>query len=479
MKTSNKVKTFYIILILVSAILIAKVSTTYQNSLKPELEINSLIFSPFKPSTGTIETIKLEVKNSGKTPANNFEVCLKDNGNTVNKVIIKSLAPGKKTTVIFDYEFSCPGEHILNVKIDCKNSVKESNKRNNTLTMRFDVAKSTEKALVYKTKLGDSWFSTQHGGSSPVIVNGRIYLGGKNRYFFCIDKNNGNIIWKFEVEDAGIYPGIYTTPAFYEDYVYFGATGSNVIETLGHIYSLNAKTGKERWHFETDADVSAVNIYNGKLFALDRTGTLYCINAIKGNLIKKVKTEGMNDILCATMSIKNNRLYIKTECFHFIYLSAFDANDLHKLWFTKIKKSPSDISDSLIAVNGLLYVNGKYCIDSRSGKIIWINKTSSGLSVLDKYLFVLTKDGELYKIDLTNGSIIWKEIIESSTAPLYAKNNILIIGTTSGNVYLINERYGEIIEKFKTNSTITVKPYLYEDFVYIVSEDGYLYCFKK
>ncbi len=475
----SKIKPLILTAILTGTVLMAAIITKQQNRITPELTINSLTFYPFKPTTESIETIKFQLKNTGSIAAKNFTVCLKDNGNIVNEEFVKTLSPGKEMEITFDYEFTTPGNHTLTVKIDCTNTLEESNKRNNTVKIHFNVAQNPEKALIYKTKLGKTWFSTNYGGSSPAIFKNKIYVGGKNRCFFCINKDSGKIIWEFKVKDAGICPGIYTTPVFYNGNVYFGTTGTNSIESCGHIYALNAETGKEKWHFETDADVSAIKIYNGELFALDRNGNLYCLNASIGNLVGKIKTNEMSDILCTSLATENNKLFLKTECFDYIYLTAFEADTKKKIWSIKIRKSSSDMPGTVITLNGLIYLNGKYCVDANTGKILWINKASCGLSVLDKYLFVLTKDGELYKIDLTNGTTIWKEAIEPSTAPLYAKDNTIVIGTTSGNVYLISENYGEIIEKFKTNSTITVRPLLYKNHVYIVAEDGYLYCFKK
>ncbi len=474
-----KVRHCILIIILVATVITATIVTKRQSELKPELMINALTFYPFKPATGSIETIKFQLQNTGNAPAKNFEVCLEDNGNIVNREFVKILSPGKKTTINFNYEFTSPGEHTLTVRVDCTNTLKGLNKHNDIIKMHFEVAENPEKSLVYKTRLGNAWFSTNYGGSSPVIFKNKIYIGGKNQYFFCINKDTGKIIWKFKVKNAGIYPGIYTTPVFYGKNVYFGTTGSNAMESLGHVYALDADSGKERWEFETDADVSLIKIFKKELLAVDRNGNIYCIDAYKGNLLQKFKTNEMNDILCASMAIENNTIYIKTECFDFIYLTALEGNTKREIWSIKIKKNSSDMPGSVIALNGLLYLNGKYCIDSKTGKIIWINKASCGLAALDKDLFVLTKDGELYKVDLTNGSIIWKEAIEQATAPLYAKNNILVIGTISGNVYLISEDYGKIIERFKTNSAITIKPLLYGNRLYVVSEDGYLYCFKK
>ncbi len=475
-------KPIVLITISIIALLTAISVTKYQNRLKPELSIIYLSFSPYKPFEGDIETIKFEVENTGKITAKNFEVCLKDNGTLVNKEVIDFLAPNKKVPVVFNYEFTSPGNHLLSVEIDCKNAIKESNKRNNCVKMKFNVEESIDKFLVYKVKLGNEWFTTNYGGASPVISGNRIYIGGKNRYFLCINKTTGKLIWKFTVKNAGSYPGIYTTPVLHKGNVYFGATGTDPVRSSGYLFSLNADTGKEQWEFKTEADISSIALHNNKLFALDRDGVLYCLDATKGSLIKKYKTNNVNDILCSSIKAASNILYLKTENSNFTNLMAIDKSLKKVIWSVKIKRDSSAIPvpDSFILLNNLIYLNGKYCIDAISGKMIWINKNiGSGVEVLDRHLFTLSKDGELFKLDLTNGSIIWKETIEPSVAPIYAKDNTLMIGTERGNIYLIDERYGEIITSFKTNSILTIPIVSDEKNIYAISEDGYLYCFKR
>src|SRR5438874_7526273 len=43
-----------------------------------------------------------------------------------------------------------------------------------------------------------------HFRASPIVYQGRVYIGGSNGRFFCIDANHGNMLW--------VYPP-FTAPA--------------------------------------------------------------------------------------------------------------------------------------------------------------------------------------------------------------------------------------------------------------------------
>ncbi len=474
-------RVIFLVSLSVGAVIGSILITHYQNSLKPELSINSFVFSPYAPYNGDMESIKFEIENTGKAPARDFTICLEDNGKTVNRETIKELKENQKIPVEFNYEFTEAGAHILTVRIDCGNSLKEASRRNNRVSIRLNVKPHSQSAPLFKTKLGNVWYSTNYGGSSPVLHNGKVYVGGKNNCFFCINARTGKKEWVFKVKDAGIFPGIYTTPVFYDGNVYFGSTGTNPLEEKGHVFAVNSETGKEKWEFVTDSDILFITVSDGLLYALSRRDTLYCLNPDLGNLLGKYTPQKQtNGILCGKIYVSNGIIVIKESASEHLRITALNVKTLKTIWEIMFKQNQPCNTGSPIGYNNLLYVNGKYCIDIRTGKIIWTNKSiPDGFEALGKNLFVATPKGELYKLDLTNGSIIWKETVEPTESPMYICKDTLVFCSASGKIYLLDGKYGEIISSFKTNSEIITKPMFDGKFVYAVAEDGYLYCFEK
>ncbi len=104
------------------------------------------------------------------------------------------------------------------------------------------------------TKDLGTW-SSQHGfGTSPVIYQGKILLNASQAsnklpagiepgesFFYALDKESGEIIWK---TPRGTASASYSVPA-----IYAGENGDEIIcsNTVDGLYSLNPETGEENW----------------------------------------------------------------------------------------------------------------------------------------------------------------------------------------------------------------------------------------
>jgi outer membrane protein assembly factor BamB len=71
------------------------------------------------------------------------------------------------------------------------------------------------------------------------IHEGRIYCGSYDNNVYCVDANNGTLVWKFKTN--GFVHGM---PAVGEDLVVFGSWDCN-------LYAVTKDTGKLVWKFPT------------------------------------------------------------------------------------------------------------------------------------------------------------------------------------------------------------------------------------
>ena len=72
--------------------------------------------------------------------------------------------------------------------------------------------------------------------SSPIIVNGTIYIGSQDKNYYALDAYTGQKIWNFSTGFR-----VLSTPAISDGKLYTGADD-------GNIYALNAKTGEVVWN---------------------------------------------------------------------------------------------------------------------------------------------------------------------------------------------------------------------------------------
>ncbi|MEM2703015.1 MAG: PQQ-binding-like beta-propeller repeat protein [Candidatus Bathyarchaeia archaeon] len=83
--------------------------------------------------------------------------------------------------------------------------------------------------------------STYQPKSSPIVVNGKVYVGAKSGVFYCFDANNGDILWSYQTKGP-----ILGSPAYYKGRVYVTSTDLNA-ETYGRLYAFDANTGEVKW----------------------------------------------------------------------------------------------------------------------------------------------------------------------------------------------------------------------------------------
>ncbi len=453
----------------------------------PELSMTDITFMPEDPIVNVdTETFNTKIQNTGKVEAGSFDICLFDNGKLVDSKVIDGLDKEKFVDITFNYIFSTIGHHTIDLIVDCNGKIREKVKLNNKVTFDIEIKESpvsetslnpsqappTITATVFKKQLGSDWFASNYGGSSPAIHNGKVYVGGKNQYFFCLNKDTGEEIWKYEVKSAGLHPGIYSEPVFYNGNVYFGSTGSNLIESGGHVFALNAENGSLAWEYKTDSDVYSLSLSNGEIFAASQNGAICRIDASSGKLVRKYAVpEGIS--MSSSIVVSKGKIYILGET----TLFCIDAETGNTLWTFKGEKY---IISTPIVYDEKVYLDGRYCLDGDTGSLIWENKeVERGSQVLDGDLFAVTVDGKILCIDAVNGQTIWKRTMESSVAPPFIYNQRMYIGTTTNKVYCIGEYSGDTIAIYKTKDVITTRSLAYKGKIYVVADDGYLYCFEE
>jgi eukaryotic-like serine/threonine-protein kinase len=108
-------------------------------------------------------------------------------------------------------------------------------------------------------------------------------------------------------------------------------------------------------------------------------------------------------------------------------------------------------------------------------------------SVVDERIYIGTEQGELYCLQLNDGSTIWKAWIgaDSDSTPVIAKG-LVYTAAEDGYVYCFRQADGAPVWKFKADGGLTryfkersgfwASPVLHKDRIYIGSNNGQLYC---
>ena len=201
---------------------------------------------------------------------------------------------------------------------------------------------------------GDVWAFTAHGGyklwtfhvGAPVkggiaYADGRLYVPAYDGHLYCLT-TGGKLLWKASAQGTLLHGGrFYATPAVAHDRVYLGATD-------GKLYSFGATSGKLRWSHSTGGYVySSAAVWDDLVLVGSYSGRFYAFDAATG---KERWSFTANGPISGSPSVIGDVVYFATLKER---TYALDARNGKLLWtFPDGKYSPA------VAVPGRLFIVG-------------------------------------------------------------------------------------------------------------------------
>jgi len=211
--------------------------------------------------------------------------------------------------------------------------------------------------------------------SSPITVNGGLFVGNRRGVLFALKNLNGEELWQFKAGDF-----IYSTAAYSGETLYFGSGDSK-------IYSLDMKTGKPFWSYKTEGSIYASPCITDKaLFLGSADGFFYAIDRFSGELLWKYKTEGR---IHSSASQDKGAIFFGSND-GYLYALSFEKGEL--LWRFKtdgpIQSSPLVIGERVFfgSLDGYFYElnssNGELVLKYKTGGMIFASPSFSEGKIL-------------------------------------------------------------------------------------------------
>ena len=197
--------------------------------------------------------------------------------------------------------------------------------------------------------------------SSPLVRDGRVYVGDWSGRVYCFSELTGRLVWtartggavKSAVSTAGgrLYVGSYDH----------------------HLYSFDARTGKQLWRASVQPRFGALGrfysspaVAYGRVYIGGTDGRVYSYGATTGRIRWSHQTGGY---VYASPAVSQNRVFAGSYD-HYFY--AFNAATGDVLWRFD---AHGRISGSATVVAGLVYfstLEGRtYALDVRTGAVKW------------------------------------------------------------------------------------------------------------
>ncbi len=327
--------------------------------------------------------------------------------------------------------------------------------------------------------------------ATPIVAEGRAFVGSNDGLFYAIDLNTGEKIWSFNTIEGPLHPDAgknekkFTDPieagaCYVDGRLYFGGHDGNV-------YCLDAKTGKMIWAFATQDKITAaanhVKSPDGKstwILIGSNDSRMYCLDAATGkknwdyetgNIIngapavgKGVVIFGGCDGLVHVVGLADGKKVSEVEITD--YIAATAAVDGDKVFFGH-------------------HGNKFICVDLTEKKIAWqfgqrdFPFMGSPALTKDHVLFG-GQDRRVHFVNRADGKAKWsfRSRGQFNSSPVIFGERA-IIGCDDGRVYMLNLADGTEVWNYEIGQRVAGSPAVIDGMMLIGSDDGSLYAFGE
>jgi glucose dehydrogenase len=206
----------------------------------------------------------------------------------------------------------------------------------------------------WRTKLGPT-------ESSPLVADGRVYVGDWRGRVYSLDERTGRVRWTFQGKGR-VKGGI----AKSGNRLFFGTYD-------GYLYAIRATTGKVIWRARSQDRLggrgdfySTPTVAYGRVYIGSTDGKVYSYGAASGKLRW---SQGLGGYVYGSPAVWQKTVYVGSYGDRF---TALDAATGDVKWRFRVE---TDISGSATVLNGVVYFSTfgevTYALDARTGRELW------------------------------------------------------------------------------------------------------------
>lgn len=312
--------------------------------------------------------------------------------------------------------------------------------------------------------------------SSPVIVDGVVYVGSEDKHLHAIDAKTGKQKWKLATETL-----IDASPIYADGIIYIGTDG-------GVFYAVDTKTGKPKWQFKTEgriageAAVTAIDREDGGqdkvvIFG-SHDGLLYCLNLADGS--KRWAYETGDYINCGIVIDEDTIVLGGCDTMmHLIDLNTGKGTAQIELG-GEVAGTPALSQDHAY----IGHMQGEVlAVDLKEKKIAWRFRDRDfpfigSPALAGDTLLIGSRGRRFYAVDRKTGEKRWDIRTRGGVegAPVIAKGRA-IFGSAGGRLSIISLKDGKTVWQRDLGGAINTSPAVTRDLIVVGSEDASLYAF--
>jgi outer membrane protein assembly factor BamB len=326
--------------------------------------------------------------------------------------------------------------------------------------------------------------------SSPVVEGDALYVGSGDGSLYKLATKDGRMHWKYTAD-----LGVHSTPAVAESVVLF--------TTRKALYALDKRSGKLSWKFDFQPDLrfdwgvdywtSSPNVDNDRVYVGAGDGHLYCLEASSGKQVWKLQTghrvrsspavaDGL--VLVGNMGGQVVAADASNGVQKWSFATMGAGLDNAKFGFDRktLQSSPA-VSGGAVSIgsrDGLLY-----SVDLKTGKENWrfANEPHWVISSPAAYKgLVIAGSSDGYYVNAVNasdGKEKWRFVCGTNvfSSPSVA-NGLTYFTTFNGYLFGVDVDTGVEAWRYKLGDMSISSPTPHEGSIYVGSDDGKVYALE-
>jgi outer membrane protein assembly factor BamB len=268
----------------------------------------------------------------------------------------------------------------------------------------------------------------------PACGGGRVIAGTTRGTVFASDAKTGDEKWRYET--GGILTG---SPNFIPGRTSFDREDPNTVVVLdqssGALHALELNTGTLKWKTEgVERCDGSPGIDGGRIVFGSCAAALHLYSAEDGARLQDIETGGGAEIAGGT-AVSGDFAFAGTRDGS---LFCADLTSGEIVWSSRLSASQT-FATPAVTDHQVVYSSDNgfvYSVDRSSGDLLWSFETGGlpGSPVVSKDKVIVTDDGILHLLDLEDGRKIWaKEISDEITSPAVIRG-MIVIGAGDGTV---------------------------------------------
>jgi outer membrane protein assembly factor BamB len=310
----------------------------------------------------------------------------------------------------------------------------------------------------------------ERGGVAADPQRSLVFLGTRDGWLHAV-RADGTLAWEVRAR-AGFGP-----PTVVGDTVYAGSTD-------GTLYAIAIPTGKARWTYAANEDVSTrPAVADGVVLVASLQDTVFAVDAATGawkwHHRREQKGEGLTIFGAAAVQVNGAVAY---GAYSDGFVAALDVATGAARWERRVAPAGTHLDVDSVAVEGdrlyaAAYSGAVLALEARTGQTVWTYAAprAAQVAVADGVVVAVTPSS-IVGLSPVNGAAIWTSPLGGSpaAAPVLA-GKWLLVPAGGGGLRWLDAATGRTLRVFEPGTGVSGPPAVATGRVYVLSNGGDLF----